>query len=174
MLLKRVKLLLGWSHRYINYKVVFTELVDLYATSILPMTMYLLRIFFIFFITDTTLSGLGYELHGGCLRGKWLPFVGTCVYHRYCSSFKLRGGRGFLHHVSYAKCYQCLWIHCPFLIDPSDFTYVYIMIKQQIQNHKCVLFLVLAMYEIWYQGGKSYLLSAVMINSLTNKCPYLS
>jgi hypothetical protein len=59
-----------------------------------PMTMYLLRIFFISFITDTTLSGLGYELHGGCLRGKWLPFVGTCVYHRYCSSFKLRGGRG--------------------------------------------------------------------------------
>jgi hypothetical protein len=35
--------------------------------------------------------------------------------------------------VSYAKCYLCLWIHCPFLIAPSDFTYVYIMITLQIQ-----------------------------------------
>ena len=174
MLLKRVKLLLGWSHRYINYKVVITELVDLYATSILPMTMYLLRIFFISFITDTTLSGLGYELHGGCLRGKWLPFVGTCVYHRYCSSFKLRGGRG----VS-SSCVLCqmlpvslnslsfldwpFWFHLRLYHDNTTNT-----------NHKCVLFLVLAMYEIWYEGGKSNLLSAVMINSLTNKCPYLS
>ena len=130
-----------------------------------------LRISFISFITDTTLSGLVYELHGGCLRGKWLPFVGTCVLTTGIAPLlSFVGGGGVLHHVSYAKCYLCLWIHCPFLIDPSDFTYVYIMIKLQMQNHKCVLFLVLPMYEIWYEVEKSYLLSAVMIKSLANKC----
>ena len=111
-----------------------------------------IRFFFLFSITDNTITGLDYiyEQHGGCLiktrtaspsRAPGFCFGGVRVGHRFVFYVV------FCLSSSCILCAQCSeFLDCPFLITPSVFSDVYIMAPV---NHIRLLFTSLNLALIW-------------------------